>query len=146
MSSKSSLRLQVSEIEKQSGKMKKRFIVKKVKIVWRSNKIAGNPVIRSFTHFGVYDNNWQKDQYCRCPRPGGEFSTNNGQWQKYRIVIDDEAKAKRIASKMNELAEAIGGAACQIEFGVMKPTCIRALSTYISDEDVNSIVITKSSV
>ena len=37
--------------------MKNRFIVKKVKIVWRNSMIAGNPVVRSFQKFGVYDNN-----------------------------------------------------------------------------------------
>ena len=44
--------------------MKNRFIVKKVKIVWRNSMIAGNPITRSFQKFGVYDRNWQNDNYC----------------------------------------------------------------------------------
>lgn len=124
----------------------KRFIVKKVKIVWRNSMLAGNPISRSFTKFGVFDRNWEHDRYCCCPRPGGEWSTNNGQSRKYRIVVDDEDKAKRIAAKMNELAEAIGGNMCQIEFGLMTPSYVRALSSYISDEDIGNIIITKSSV
>ena len=34
---------------------KKRFIVKKVKTCWRSSMIAGNPIIRKFTKYGIYD-------------------------------------------------------------------------------------------
>ena len=83
--------------------MKNRFIVKKVKIVWRNSMLAGNPISRSFTKFGVFDRNWESDHFCCCPRPGGEWPSNNGQSRKYRIVVDDEAKAKRIAEKMNEL-------------------------------------------
>ena len=46
--------------------MQKRFIVKPVKIVWRNSMIAGNPITRSFQKFGVYDRNWQNDNYCWC--------------------------------------------------------------------------------
>lgn len=124
----------------------KRFVVKNVKIVWRNSMIAGNPIVRSFKKFGVFDRNWEHDRYCCCPRPSGEWATNNGQSRKYRLVVDDEDKAKRIAAKMNELAESIGGAKCQIEFGLMTPNYVKALSSYISDEDIGNIIITKSSI
>ena len=122
----------------------KRFIVKKVKIVWRNSMLAGNPIERSFTKFGVYDRNWENDRWCCCPRPGGEWPTNNGQSRKFRLVVDDEAKAKCLADKLNELSESIGGAACQIEFGVKKADCVATLRPYISDEDIRNICITKS--
>jgi len=122
----------------------KRFIVKKVKIVWRNSMIAGNPVTRSFTKFGVYDRNWQHDRWCCCPRPNGEWSTNNGQSRKFRLVLDEEAKAKCVADKLNELSKSIGGDTCQIEFGVKKPDCITTMRSYMSDEDIRSICITKS--
>lgn len=124
--------------------MKSRFIVKPVKIVWRNSMLAGNPISRSFTKFGVFDRNWKYDHYCRCPRPGGEWATNNGQSRKYRLVIDEEDKAKRITSKLNELATAIGGEECEIEFGVSKLNGIYPLNNYIQDEDIEHIVITKS--
>ena len=71
--------------------------------------IAGNPVIRSFTKFGVYDRNWNEDWYCSCPRPGGEF-TNQMQSRKFRLVVDDEQLAKQVAAKMNELLKLVPGA------------------------------------
>lgn len=121
----------------------KRFIVKKVKIVWRNSMLAGNPIERSFVKYGIYDRNWQEDHYCCCPRPGGEWATNNGQSRKFRLVLDDEAKAKRIADTMNALTWAIKGDKSQIEFGVETPTGINYLSTYIRDEDILHIRITK---
>ena len=127
--------------------MKNRFIVKPVKIVWRNSMIAGNPISRSFKKFGVYDRNWQNDGYCFCPNPGGSF-VQNWQARKYRLVLDEEDKAKRIADKLNELSvnclNAIGGDKCEIEFGVMTNGCINALRSFISDEDIDNIVITKS--
>ena len=87
--------------------MQKRFIVKPVKIVWRNSMIAGNPIERSFKKFGVFDRNWEHDRYCCCPRPGGEWSTNNGQSRKYRVVVDDENLAKSIAEKMNALLQTV---------------------------------------
>ena len=121
--------------------MKNRFIVKKVKIVWRNSMIAGNPISRSFTKFGVFDRNWESDDFCRCPRPGGEWASNNGQARKYRIVIDDEAKAKRIAEKMNELVGSVSdGSVCMIDFAISTNNGLRSYSSYISDEDIDHLV------
>lgn len=124
--------------------MKKRFIVKKVKIVWRNSMLAGNPIERSFTKFGVFDRNWEHDRWCSCPRPGGEWATNNGQSRKYRIVVDDEAKASRIAAKLNELAASIGCEDGQIEIGLQTSVGVRAYSSYISDNDIDKLIVTKS--
>ena len=121
----------------------KRFIVKKVKIVWRNSMLAGNPIERSFVKYGIYDRNWQEDHYCYCPYPCGEWSTNNGQSRKFRLVIDDEAKAKRIADTMNALTWAIKGDKAQIEFGIETPTGIKCLTAYIRDEDILHLRITK---
>ena len=122
--------------------MKNRFIVKKVKIVWRNSMIAGNPISRSFTKFGVFDCNWESDDFCRCPRPGGEWASNNGQARKYRIVVDDEAKAKRIAEKMNELVGLVSdGRDCMIDFVIDTNGDLRPYSSYISDEDIDNLVI-----
>ena len=122
--------------------MKNRFIVKKVKIVWRNSMIAGNPISRSFTKFGVFDRNWESDNFCRCPRPGGEWASNNGQARKYRIVVDDEAKAKRIAEKMNELIGLVSdGRDCMIDFVIDTNGDLRPYSSYISDEDIDNLVI-----
>ena len=122
--------------------MKNRFIVKKVKIVWRNSMIAGNPISRSFTKFGVFDRNWESDDFCRCPRPGGEWASNNGQARKYRIVVDDEAKAKRIAEKMNELVGLVSdGRDCMIDFVIDTNGDLRPYSSYISDEDIDNLVI-----
>lgn len=122
--------------------MKNRFIVKKVKIVWRNSMIAGNPISRSFTKFGVFDRNWESDNFCRCPRPGGEWASNNGQARKYRIVVDDEAKAKRIAEKMNELVGLVSdGRDCMIDFVIDTNGDLRQYSSYISDEDIDNLVI-----
>ena len=125
--------------------MKSRFIVKKVKIVWRNSMLAGNPISRSFIKFGVYDRNWEYDHFCSCPRPGGEWATNNGQSRKYRLVIDEEDKAKHITSKLNELTTAIDGEEYAIKFGVSKLHGVYPLNNYIQDEDIEHIVITKSS-
>ena len=122
--------------------MKNRFIVKKVKIVWRNGMIAGNLISRSFTKFGVFDRNWESDDFCRCPRPGGEWASNNGQARKYRIVVDDEAKAKRIAEKMNELVGLVSdGRDCMIDFVIDTNGDLRPYSSYISDEDIDNLVI-----
>ena len=122
--------------------MKNRFIVKKVKIVWRNSMLAGNPISRSFTKFGVFDRNWESDNFCRCPRPGGEWASNNGQARKYRIVVDDEAKAKRIAEKMNELVGLVSdGRDCMIDFVIDTNGDLRPYSSYISDEDIDNLVI-----
>ena len=121
--------------------MKNRFIVKKVKIVWRNSMIAGNPISNSFTKFGVFDRNWESDRFCCCPRPGGEWTSNNGQYRKYRIVVDDEAKAKRIAAKMNELVGLVsGGPDCMIDFAIGTNNGLRSYSSYISDEDIDRLV------
>ena len=122
--------------------MKNRFIVKKVKIVWRNSMIAGNPISRSFTKFGVFDRNWESDDFCRCPRPGGEWASNNGQARKYRIVVDDEAKAKRIAKKMNELVGlVIDGREYMIDFAIDTNNGLCSYSSFISDEDIDNLVI-----
>ena len=122
--------------------MKNRFIVKKVKIVWRNSMIAGNLISRSFTKFGVFDRNWESDDFCRCPRPGGGWASNNGQARKYRIVVDDEAKAKRIAEKMNELVGLVSdGRDCMIDFVIDTNGDLRPYSSYISDEDIDNLVI-----
>ena len=129
-----------SKAPKQSNK-KNRLIVKKVKIVWRNSMIAGNPISRSFTKFGVFDRNWESDNFCRCPRPGGEWASNNGQARKYRIVVDDEAKAKRIAEKMNELVGSVSdGSVCMIDFAISTNNGLRSYSSYISDEDIDHLV------
>ena len=121
--------------------MKNRFIVKKVKIVWRNSVLAGNPISRSFTKFGVFDRNWESDHFCRCPQPGGEWASNNGQSRKYRIVVDDEAKAKRIATKMNELVSLVsGGPDCMIDFAIGTNNGLRSYNSYISDEDIDRLV------
>ena len=122
--------------------MKNRFIVKPVKIVWRCSMLAGNPISDSFTKFGVFDRNWKSDHFCCCPRPGGEWPSNNGQSRKYRIVVDDEAKAQRIAAKMNELAGLVsGGPDCMINFAISTNNGLRSYSSYISDEDIDQLVI-----
>ena len=120
--------------------MKNRFIVKKVKIVWRNSMIAGNPISCSFTKFGVFDRNWKSDDFCQCPRPGGEWASNNGQARKYRIVVDDEAKAKRIAEKMNELVSLAGDPDCMIDFAIGMSNGLRSYSSFISDEDIDHLV------
>ena len=122
--------------------MKNRFIVKKVKIVWRNSMIAGNPISRSVTKFGVFDHNWESDDFCRCPRPGGGWASNNGQARKYRIVVDDEAKAKRIAEKMNELIGLVTDRRkCMIDFAIDTNSGLRSYSSYISDEDIDNLAI-----
>lgn len=83
----------------------KRFIVKKVTVVWRNSMIAGNPVTRRFQKFGVYDRNWADDHYCCCPRPGGDF-VSQANYHKYRLVVDDNDMAQKVADRMNELLEA----------------------------------------
>lgn len=121
--------------------MKSRFVVKPVKIVWRNNMIVGNPIERSFKKFGVFDRNWQNDRYCFCPDPGGQFIAD---WQarKYRIVVDDEAMAKRIAAKMNELVGLVsGGPDCMIDFAIDTNSGLRSYSSYISDEDIDRLAI-----
>ena len=125
--------------------MKNRFIVKKVKIVWRNSMLAGNPISRSFTKFGVFDRNWKSDHFCCCPRPGGEWATNNGQYRKYRLVVDDEAKADRIAAKLNELVSMIqNGNTSEVDFGVAWTGGINRLSTYIADDKIGYICITRT--
>ena len=113
----------------------KRFIVKKVKIVWRNSMLVGNPIERSFTKFGVFDRNWESDRYCCCPQPDGEFATNNGQWQKYRVIVDDEAVAKKIAEKLESLLKMVPGIK-QIDFN--------GLNSWIcDDETIEKISINK---
>ena len=112
--------------------MQKRFIIKQVKIVWRNSMIAGNPITRSFKKFGIYDRNWQEDRYCHCPRPCGEWATNNGQHRKYRLVVDNEDFAKTIAERMNSLLQSIPNVRC-IDFN--------GISSWI--KDANDITIKK---
>ena len=64
--------------------------------------IAGNPITRSFQKFGVYDCNWQNDNYCWCPNLGGKF-VSDWQARKYRVVVDNEELAKQIAEKLETL-------------------------------------------
>ena len=123
----------------------KRFTVKKVKIVWRNSMLAGNPISRSFTKFGVFDRNWESDRFCCCPRPGGEWATNNGQYRKYRLVVDDEAKANRIAAKLNELVSMVhNGDTSEVDFGVAWTGGINRLSTYIADDKISYICISRT--
>ena len=123
----------------------KRFIVKKVKIVWRNSMLAGNPIERSFTKFGVFDRNQENDRFCYCPRPGGEWATNNGQSRKYRLVVDDEAKANRIAAKLNELVSMVhNGDTSEVDFGVAWTGGINRLSTYIADDKISYICISRT--
>lgn len=125
--------------------MKNRFIVKPVKIVWRNSMLAGNPISNSFKKFGIYDRNWESDRFCCCPRPGGEWATNNGQYRKYRLVVDDEAKADRIAAKLNELVSMIqNGNTSEVDFGVAWTGGINRLSTYIADDKIGYICITRT--
>ena len=90
---------------------KKRFIVKKVKTCWRSSMIAGNPIIRTFTKYGVYDRDWQNDPfYCfLAPQFVSRYSCNE---RKFRIVLDDKETAQKVADKMNTLFESIPGCKC----------------------------------
>lgn len=111
--------------------MTRRFIVKKVKVVWRNNMLAGNPIERSFVKYGIYDRNWQEDRWCCCPRPGGEWATNNGQSRKFRLVVDDHERAVMIAIKMNSLVAEKPNA--QYDFN--------GLSSYIKDEDIDKISV-----
>ena len=113
--------------------MTRRFIVKNVKIVWRNSMLVGNPVERSFQKFGVYDRNWQEDPYCACPRPGGEWATNNGQSRKFRVVVDDHELALKIASKLNDLFAKVPNAKI-IDFN--------GLTSWMrKDEDVEKITV-----
>ena len=122
--------------------MKNRFIVKKVKIVWRNSMLAGNPISRSFMKFGVFDRNWESDDFCHCPSPSGEWASNSGQAHKYRIVVDNEAKAKRIAEKMNELVGHVsGGRVCMIDFAIDINNSLHSYSSYISNNDIDHLVI-----
>lgn len=124
--------------------MKNRFIVKPVKIIWCNSMLAGNPIERTFNKFGVYDRNWKDDRFCCCPRPGGEWATNNGQSRKYRIVVDDEAKANRIAAKLNELMSMVhNGDISEVDFGVAWTGGMDHLSTNIADNKIGYICITK---
>lgn len=111
--------------------MQKRFIVKPVKIVWRNSMISGNPVVRSFQKFGVYDCNWQNDPYCWCSDPGGSF-VQLWQARKYRCVVDNMELAEKIADHMNLLLSSVPDAKI-IDFS--------GVSRYITD--VNSISIKK---
>ena len=104
--------------------------------------IAGNPISRSFTQFGVFDRNWESDDFCRCPRPGGKWASNNDQYRKYRIVVDDEAKETRIAAKMNELVGLVsGGRVCMIDFAININNSLHSYSSYISNNDIDHLVI-----
>lgn len=123
----------------------KRFLVKNVKIVWRNSMIAGNPIVRSFQKFGVYDRCWQNDGYCWCPNPGGKF-VSDWRARKYRIVFDEKSKADKFADMLNRLASALGDSTkYEIQFGVLTPSGVNAISAYISDEDIDKLVITKTS-
>ena len=89
----------------------------------------------------MFDRNWESDDFCRCPRPGGEWASNNGQARKYRIVVDDEAKATRIAAKMNELVSLVNsGPDCMIDFAIGMSNGLRPYSSFISDEDIDHLV------
>lgn len=123
----------------------KRFCVKKVKIVWRNSMIAGNPIVRSFQKFGVYDRCWQNDRYCWSPRPCGEFTSREA-GHKYRNVFDEKSKADKFADMLNRLATALGDSTKhEIQFGILSPSGIKAISAYISDEDIDKLVIVKTS-
>lgn len=109
--------------------MQKRFIVKPVKIVWRNSQIAGNPVVRSFEKFGVYDSNWQNDPYCWCSDPGGKF-VSDWQARKYRCVVDSIELAEKIADRMNLLLSSVPDAK-RIDFN--------GVSRYTTDANCISI-------
>ena len=94
--------------------------------------IAGNPITRSFQKFGVYDRNWKEDWYCSCPRPCGEWATNNGQSRKYRVVVDNEELAKQIAEKLETLSRNVPNA---------KRIAFEGISSWMTDAD--SITIKK---
>ena len=55
--------------------------------------------------------------------------------------MDDEAKAKRIAEKMNELVGSVSdGSVCMIDFAISTNNGLRSYSSYISDEDIDHLV------
>lgn len=122
--------------------MKNRFIVKPVKIVWRSSMIAGNPITRSFQKFGIYDSNWKNDSFY-CPNPGGQFLSECNS-RKYRVVLDDKDIAKKLASRMNELVnlkfkdKALTN---PIKFKINTPSNFKEISSYITESDISNIII-----
>ena len=87
---------------------KKRFIVKEVKTCWRSSMIAGNPIVRKFTKYGIYDRDWQNDP-CYCFHAPQFVSRNSCNERKFRIVLDDKEMAQTVSDKMNALFEGIPG-------------------------------------
>ena len=93
---------------------KKRFIVKEVKTCWRSSMIAGNPITRKFTKYGVYDRDWKNDN-CYCWHAQEFVNRNSCNERKFRIVLDDKETAQKVADKMNALFEGIPGCK-QIDF------------------------------
>lgn len=123
--------------------MKNRFVVKSVKVVWRSSMIAGNPITRSFQKFGVYDRNWKNDHLFYCPNPGGEFlSPING--QKYRVVFDNKDLAIKLANKMNELTNdrfKNNVPIVPIKFKFFKNGAYYDISSYITEADIDNVAI-----
>ena len=93
---------------------KKRFVVKEVKTCWRSSMIAGNPITRKFTKYGVYDREWKNDN-CYCFHAPQFVSRGSFNEKKFRIVLDDKETAQKVADKMNTLFESIPGCK-QIDF------------------------------
>ena len=87
---------------------KKRFIVKEVKTCWRSSMIAGNPITRKFTKYGVYDRDWKNDN-CYCYHAPKFVSVGSFNEKKFRVVLDDKETAQKVADKMNALFESIPG-------------------------------------
>lgn len=122
--------------------MKNRFIVKPVKIVWRSSMIMGNPVTRSFQKFGIYDRDWQNDSFY-CPNPGGQFASPiNG--QKYRVVLDDKDLATKLADKMNELFNdkvKSGMPIKSVKFKILKDSSLYDINLYISNDNIDKLII-----
>lgn len=122
--------------------MKNRFIVKPVKIVWRSSMIAGNPITRRFQKFGIFDRNWESDSFY-CPNPGGQFlSSSNG--RKYRVVLENKDLATKLANKMNELAnnrfkENVSDVS--IKFKFCKNNACYDISSYITEADIDNMTI-----
>ena len=108
---------------------KKRFIIKEVKTCWRSSMIAGNPITRKFTKYGVYDRDCQNDR-CYCFHAPQFVSCGSFNEKKFRIVLDDKETAQKVADKMNALFESIPGCKCiDFQFNWCNPIEVAVKST-----------------
>lgn len=69
------------------------------------------------------------------------YSNHATQFMKVQAENKAEAKAKRIAAKMNELVDLVsGGPDCMIDFAIGTNNGLRSYSSYISDESVDCLV------